>query len=87
MLQALAGAYRSRGNRDRGDVDRAVAIGLEGLRERAANVLLQDNDDNALDVARQATNDAGAMARWFLFHGRGDAAVSAIEKSTQLTTW
>ena len=79
VLQALAGAYRSRGNRDRGDVDRAVAIGLEGLRERAANVLLQDNDDNALDVARQATNDAGAMARWFLFHGRGDAAVSAIE--------
>jgi hypothetical protein len=79
VLQALASAYRSRGNQARGDVGRAVEIGLEGLRERAANVLLQDSDDNALDVARQATNDAGEMARWFLVQGRGDAAVSAIE--------
>jgi hypothetical protein len=79
VLQALAGAHRYRGNQARGDVDQAVQFGLEGLRERAGDVLLQDSDDNALDVARQATNDAGEMARWFLTRGRGDAAVSAIE--------
>jgi tetratricopeptide (TPR) repeat protein len=79
VLQALASAYRARGNLARGDVDRAVRIGLEGLRERAGNVLLQDSDDNALDVARAATNDATEMARWFLTRGREDAAVSAIE--------
>jgi hypothetical protein len=79
VLQSLAGAYRSRGNEARGDVDRAVRIGLTGLRERAGDVLLQDSDDNALDVAREATNDATEMARWFLARGRDDAAVSAIE--------
>jgi hypothetical protein len=79
VLQSLASAYRSRGNQARGDVDRAVLIGLTGLRERAGDVLLQDSDDNALDVARRATNDATEMARWFLARGRDDAAVSAIE--------
>lgn len=79
VLQSLASAYRSRGNQALGDVDRAVQIGLAGLRERAGDVLLQDSDDNALDMARQATNDAAEMARWFLARGRGDAAVSAIE--------
>jgi tetratricopeptide (TPR) repeat protein len=79
VLQSLASAYRSRGNQARGDVDRAVRIGLEGLRERARNVLLQDSDDNALDAARLAVNDATEMARWFLARGCTDAAVSAIE--------
>ena len=79
VLQALAEAYRYRGNQTLGDVDQAVRIGLEGLRERARNVLLQDSDDNALDVARQAVNDATEMARWFLTRGRDDAAISAIE--------
>ena len=79
VLQSLASAYRSRGDQARGDVDRAVRMGLEGLRERARSVLLQDSDDNALDVARQAVNDASEMARWFLARGREDAAVSAIE--------
>ena len=79
VLQSLASAYRSRGNQALGDVDRAVRIGLAGLRERAGDVLLQDSDVNALDMARQATNDAAEMARWFLARGRGDAAVSAIE--------
>ena len=79
VLQSLARAYRSRGNQALGDVDRAVRIGLAGLRERAGDVLLQDSDDNALNVARQATNDAAEMARWFLTRSRDDAAVSAIE--------
>lgn len=79
VLQALASGYRYRGNQALGDVDQAVRLGLEGLRDRAGNVLLQDSDDNALGVAREATNDAGEMARWFLVRGREDAAVSAIE--------
>lgn len=79
VLQSLASAYRSRGSQALGDVDRAVRIGLAGLRERAGDVLLQDSDDDALAVARQATNDATEMARWFLARGREEAAVSAIE--------
>ncbi|HMD94662.1 MAG TPA: CHAT domain-containing protein, partial [Trebonia sp.] len=79
VLQSLASAYRSRGNQALGDVDRAERIGLAGLRERAGDVLLQDSDDDALNVARQATNDATEMARWFLARGRDDAAISAIE--------
>src|SRR5450756_1435945 len=79
VLQSLAGAHRYRGNQALGDVDQAVRLGLEGLRERAGDVLLQDSDENALAVAREATNDASEMARWFLARGREDAAVSAIE--------
>jgi tetratricopeptide (TPR) repeat protein len=79
VLQALASAYRSRGDQALSDVDRAVQFGLDGLRERARNVLLQDTDDNALGAARHAGNDAAEMARWFLARGREDAAVSAIE--------
>src|SRR5450756_3154573 len=79
VLQSLAGAHRYRGNQALGDVDQAVRLGLEGLRERAGDVLLQVSDENAPAVAREATNDASEMARWFLARGREDAAVSAIE--------
>jgi hypothetical protein len=79
VLQSLAGAYRIRGDAERGDVDRAVAIGLAALRERAGDVLLQDNDNNALRAARWATHDAGEMARWFLSRDRSGAAIAALE--------
>jgi hypothetical protein len=79
VLLSLAGAYRIRGDAERGDVDRAVAIGLAALRERAGDVLLQDNDKNALRAARWATHDAGEMARWFLSRGRSGAAIAALE--------
>lgn len=74
VLQSLATAYRVRG-----DVDRAVAVGLAALREHAGDVLLQDNDDHALRAARSITSDAGEMARWFLGHGRAAAGVEALE--------
>ena len=74
VLQSLASAYRARG-----DVDRAVAVGLAALREHAGDVLLQDNDDHALRAARRITSDAGEMARWFLAHGRDAAAIEALE--------
>jgi tetratricopeptide (TPR) repeat protein len=74
VLQSLATAYRVRG-----DVDRAVTVGLAALREHAGDVLLQDNDDHALRAARRITSDAGEMGRWFLGHGRAEAAVQALE--------
>jgi hypothetical protein len=79
VLQTLASAYRTRANAARGDVDRAVALGLAGLREHAGDVFLQDNDDNALHIAQRGTSGAAEMARWFLAHDREEAAVSALE--------
>lgn len=79
VLQTLASAYRVRGSAARGDVDRAVTLGLAALREHAGDVFLQDSDDNALHIARRGISDATEMARWFLDRGREDAAVSALE--------
>jgi hypothetical protein len=79
VLKTLSGAYRLRGDAARGDVDRAVTVGLAGLREHAGDVLLQDSDDNALYIARHGTGDATEMARWFLDRGREAAAVGALE--------
>jgi hypothetical protein len=79
VYQSLAEAYRVRGDPRRGDIDRAVAIGLAALREHAGDILLQDNDENALGKGRSGAEDAFTMARWFLRHGRPGPAVSAIE--------
>ncbi len=79
VLLSLAFAYRTRSSKALGDIDRAVRIGLAGLREHAGDVLLQDSDDNALHRARLASNDATEMARWFLARDRPEAAVAAIE--------
>jgi hypothetical protein len=79
VLQSLASAYRTRGDAARGDVDRAVTLGLDALREHAGDVLLQDDDENALRAARTVTSDAGEMARWFLRRGRTGAAIEALE--------
>ena len=79
VLQTLAFAYRIRGDAARGDVDRAVAVGRDALRERSGDVLLQDNDANALLAARGVTSDAGQMARWYLYRGRASAAIEALE--------
>ena len=79
VLQSLASAYRARGDASRGDVRRAVAVGLDSLRERAGNVLLQDSDRNALAAARRTTSDADEMARWFLRRDQSGAAIEALE--------
>jgi CHAT domain len=79
VLLALADAYRTRANEALGDTDRAVRIGLAGLREHAGDVLLQDSDENALHMARHGSDDATEMTRWFLARGRHEAAISAIE--------
>jgi tetratricopeptide (TPR) repeat protein len=79
VLQTLASVYRTRGDAARGDVDRAVTLGIAGLREHSGDVLLQDSDENALRMARRGTSDATAMARWFIDRGRDAAAISALE--------
>jgi tetratricopeptide (TPR) repeat protein len=79
VLETLAAAYRARGDAGRGDVDRAVTIGLAALRENAGDVLLQSSDEDALGAGRAGTVDGITMARWFLDHGRPGPAVSAIE--------
>ena len=79
VLLSLAFAYRTRANEALGDTDRAVRIGLAGLREHAGDVLLQDSNDNALHMARSGSDDATEMARWFLARGRREAAIGAIE--------
>jgi hypothetical protein len=79
VLLSLAFGYRTRANEALGDTDRAVRIGLAGLREHAGDVLLQDGDDDALHMARRSSDDATEMARWFLARGRHQAAIAAIE--------
>ena len=79
VLLFLAYAYRTRANEALGDADRAVRTGLDGLREHAGDVLLQDSDENALHMARRGSDDATDMARWFLARGRNEAAIGAIE--------
>lgn len=79
VLLSLADAYRTRANEALGDTDRAVRIGLAGLREHAGDVLLQDSDEHALHMARLGNDDATEMARWFLARGRHEAAIGAIE--------
>jgi CHAT domain len=79
VLQRLASAYRTRGDRARGDVDRATALGLAGLQELVGDVLLQDTDENALYRARQGTNEATEMARWLLQRDRAAEALNALE--------
>jgi hypothetical protein len=79
VLLKLALAYRTRADVARGDVDRAVDYGLQGLREHTGDVLLQSNDYQALHIARRGREDATEMVRWFLDHGREAASVAAIE--------
>lgn len=79
VLRSLSSAYRTRANTGRGDVNRAVSLGLAGLRKHAGDVFLQDSEENALHMARRGSGEATEMARWFLDHERDDAAVSALE--------
>jgi hypothetical protein len=79
VLRSLASAYRVRGDAARGDVSRAVTIGLAALREHAGDVLLQDSDEHALSTARQLITDADEMARWSLGHDRPGEAIDALE--------
>jgi len=79
VLRSLAEAYRARGDAARGDVDRAMNIGLAALREHVGDVLLQATDEHALSTARRLITDAVEMARWSLGHDRPGPAIDALE--------
>ncbi|MCI2416180.1 CHAT domain-containing protein [Saccharopolyspora sp. K220] len=79
LLNSLADCYFTRGDNVRRDHERAVAIGLESLRERARNVLLQSSAHRALETANTATGEAAEVSRWCLTAGQPEAAVQALE--------
>ena len=66
-------------------MDRAVTLGLAGLREHAGDVLLQDTDEHALSIARACISDAVEMARWFL--GTRGPAEATITLSSSAGAW
>ena len=84
ILAELAQAYRSRGDRARGDQRRAVRTGLESLREQAGEVLLQSIPARALTMARMAAADAAEICAWCRADGAFDHAVEALELSRGL---
>nr|AGS49286.1 hypothetical protein [uncultured bacterium esnapd2] len=79
VLYTLAECYHARGDASRGDPARSVQVGLEAVRERAADVLLQTNDVRALETAKAAKDEAVDVAGWCIAAGRRDAAVQALE--------
>ncbi|MGW5648222.1 CHAT domain-containing protein [Saccharopolyspora sp. NPDC003752] len=79
LLNSLADCYATRGDAVRRDPQRAVQNGLEALRERARNVLLQSSARRALDTANTASGEAVQVSRWCLASGRPEAAVQALE--------
>ncbi|MGP4020990.1 CHAT domain-containing protein [Saccharopolyspora sp. 5N708] len=79
LLNSLADCYFTRGDSVRRDQQRAVTTGLESLRERARNVLLQSSAHRALETATTATGEAAEVSRWCLAAGQPEAAVQALE--------
>jgi hypothetical protein len=85
LLQNLATAYWSRGDRDRGDQLRAIDTGLLALRQRSAEVLLQAGAERALQVARwQEQPYVAPLVGWCLAEGQLRQAVAAIEQGRAL---
>ncbi|MEV6227170.1 CHAT domain-containing protein [Saccharopolyspora shandongensis] len=79
LLNSLADCYATRGDAVRRDPQRAVQNGLEALRERARNVLLQSSARRALDTANTASGEAVQVSRWCLASGQPETAVQALE--------
>ncbi|MEV0701505.1 CHAT domain-containing protein [Saccharopolyspora sp. NPDC050389] len=79
LLNSLADCYATRGDTARRDPQRAVQNGLEALRERARNVLLQSSARRALETASTASGEAVEVSRWCLASGQPEAAVQALE--------
>ncbi|QUH03384.1 CHAT domain-containing protein [Saccharopolyspora erythraea] len=79
LLNSLADCYRARGDTARKDPQRAVRDGLESLRARARDVLLQSSALRALNAAGAALGEAASVARWCLAAGQPENAVEALE--------
>jgi hypothetical protein len=84
LLLELAENYRIRGLRLLGDQRRAIKTGLAGLREVAADVLLQTGTRRGLDAARGAQSWAGTVALWCLIDNHPDQALQALELGRSL---
>ncbi|GAA0524207.1 CHAT domain-containing protein [Saccharopolyspora subtropica] len=79
LLTTLADCYAARGDNARRDQQRAISTGLEALRERARNVLLQSTPRRALETAAVASGEAAEVSAWCLVAGQADTAVQALE--------
>ncbi len=80
LLQNLSAAYRDRGDRHRRDPQRAIDTAMLGLRDRAAEVLLQTGAQRSVWTASQAASILTAqLVSWCLADGRRDQAVEALE--------
>ncbi|MDQ2879864.1 MAG: CHAT domain-containing protein [Actinomycetota bacterium] len=79
ILNLLGDCYHERADPHRRDRQRAVEAGLQALRERANDVLLQNNSERAVDTAIAASGEAADVARWCLAAGRNETAVQALE--------
>ena len=73
-LISLARAYHARQ-----DAGRALQTGLDALRARARDLLLQSGTKRSLRFARLAADEAAEVASWCLAEGKPEAAVEALE--------
>jgi hypothetical protein len=76
---SLAEAYYERGDESLRDRERAIATGLDALRERAWDVRVQVSTRQAVDKAAAVAGDAIKVARWCLGGVAPEAAVTALE--------
>lgn len=79
VLHVLGECYHERADPHRKDRQRAVEAGLQALRERANDVLLQNNSERAVGTAMAVSGEAADVARWCLAAGRNETAVEALE--------
>jgi len=75
----LGETYYMRNDRNRRDLTRAATAGLDGLRARMRDVLIQADASDALAMSLQADGEACAVAHWCLEGGDIDAALRALE--------
>jgi hypothetical protein len=78
--QNLSVAYWTRGDRGRGDAERAIDTGLRALRQRAAIVLLQSGAVDGLQLARwHGFTQVIQLVTWCVAEGTTDHAIEALE--------
>ncbi|GLZ42321.1 CHAT domain-containing protein [Actinokineospora sp. NBRC 105648] len=78
-LTLLMECYAVRDDRALGDRDRATDVGLEALRWRSTDVLLQSSAGRGWAKALDASGEAAGVAQLALVAGRPEDAVRALE--------
>lgn len=79
IFHQLGECYFARGDPNRRDRSRAVTAGLDGLRARMKEVVIQTGASRALDAALSAEGEAADVARWCVAAGDLESAVRALE--------